>query len=166
MDTLTTAQRSRTMSRIHSKDTGPEMLVRRALWSKGYRYRLHPKNVPGTPDLWFPKQQVAIFVHGCFWHGHERCALYRPPKTETSKWLIKVERNQARDMRDQIRLMSCGVQIVILWECALRKDAAKTISFLSGFLQDDHAPTSRLEIRDQNGKVHALLQEGRWENLP
>lgn len=163
MDSLTPVHRSRIMSRIRSKDTGPELLVRRVLWKAGFRYRLHPKNAPGTPDLWFPKLQVAVFIHGCFWHGHENCSLYRPPKTSTEKWLTKIDRNQARDQRDQIRLMASGVSVLVLWECALRKDAHKVNALVSEFLTARPPPSTHMVVALRSEGICAITQQGSWE---
>lgn len=100
MDHLTPEERSRLMSRIRGKDTGPELLVRRMVWGMGFRYRLHRKDLPGTPDLEFPGRKKVIFVHGCFWHHHGvRCPKSKVPRTRKAYWTEKFARNRARDAR-------------------------------------------------------------------
>ena len=118
-DVVDSATRSRMMAGIRGKNTRPEILVRKALHAKGFRYRLHPRDVPGKPDMVFPRYRAAIFVNGCFWHGHD-CALFRMPGTRTEFWEAKIERNQARDahVRDQLRDSSW--RTLTIWECALK----------------------------------------------
>lgn len=121
-DKLTPEERSANMARIRSKDTKPEMLVRRAAHRLGYRYRLHQKNLPGKPDLVFPGRKAVIFVHGCFWHQHEaeRCLDGRRPKSNTGYWSEKLDRNVARDALARERLTSEGWRSMIIWECETR----------------------------------------------
>ena len=119
-DTVSEAARSYNMSRIRSKDTKPEMLVRRFLLSKGYRYRLHSKKLPGKPDIVLSKYKRVIFVHGCFWHGHEGCKYIVIPKTRTEWWQNKINTNAARDKACKIRLIQEGWQVIIIWECELK----------------------------------------------
>ena len=116
------ATRSYNMSRIKGKDTKPEMLVRRYLHAHGFRYRLHAKNLPGKPDIVLPKYKTAIFVHGCFWHGHEGCRYYVVPKTRTEWWLDKINGNIANDVKKQNALKEAGWKIIQLWECDLKPD--------------------------------------------
>ena len=120
-DVLTPAQRHRCMSHIRSKATKPEMLVRRWLWSHGYRYRLNVKSVPGKPDIVMRKFRTAIFVNGCFWHGHEGCKQFVLPKTNTDFWQTKIARNRERDLRNYDELMHAGWQVIVLWQCKLNK---------------------------------------------
>nr|WP_247895574.1 very short patch repair endonuclease [Azospirillum sp. TSH58] len=105
------------MARIKGKDTVPELLVRRAAWAAGLRYRLHDRRLPGRPDLVFPGRRVAVFVHGCFWHCHEGCNRFRIPKTRTDWWTAKLGRNKARD--DEVRgaIEASGWDVVVIWEC-------------------------------------------------
>jgi DNA mismatch endonuclease (patch repair protein) len=112
-------QRSANMRAIRQKDTGPEIQIRRLLFARGFRYRLHVKSLPGSPDLVLPKYRVAVFVHGCFWHGHG-CHLFKLPATRTDFWLGKIQGNRDRDFRDQARLQSDGWRILTIWECALK----------------------------------------------
>ena len=120
-DTLTPAQRSYNMSRIHSKNTTPELALRRSLWHRGYRYRLNDRRLPGTPDIVLPKYRSVIFINGCFWHGHEGCKNYTVPKTNTDFWVAKVARNQERDQEVWRQLEAKGWSVIIVWECELKK---------------------------------------------
>ena len=108
------------MSCIRSKDTKPEMLVRKFLFSKGFRYRLHDKKLPGTPDIVLRKYKTVIFVHGCFWHGHTGCKYYVIPKTRTDWWLNKINTNCTNDAKFSAALKNDGWRIVEVWECDLK----------------------------------------------
>lgn len=119
MDVLTPEQRHRCMATIKSRNTKPELLLRKALFSLGLRYRLHQKRLPGTPDLVFPKYHAVVFIHGCFWHGHG-CRLFVVPATNTTFWLQKIDRNRSRDERAVGELRSLGWRAMTVWECALR----------------------------------------------
>lgn len=118
-DVVDAATRSRMMAGIRGKDTKPEMIVRRALHARGFRYRLHNRKLPGSPDLCFPKYRAVIFVHGCFWHGHG-CRLFVWPKTRQAFWREKIEGNMARDQRAKRRLTKDGWRAITVWECQLR----------------------------------------------
>ena len=120
-DVLTPTQRHRCMSHIRSKATKPEMAVRRWLWAHGYRYRLNVKSVPGKPDIVMRKYRTAIFVNGCFWHGHEGCKQFVLPKTNTDFWQTKIARNRERDQRNHDELTHAGWQVIVLWQCKLNK---------------------------------------------
>lgn len=109
------------MSHIRSKNTKPEQLVRQALWHKGFRYRLHVKDLPGKPDIVLPKYKAAIFINGCFWHGHDGCKDFVIPKSNTAFWLEKIGKNKERDARDGIALASAGWKVITIWECELKK---------------------------------------------
>jgi len=113
--------RSYNMSRIRSKDTKPELLVRRFLHKNGFRYRLHVKDLPGKPDIVLPKYKTIIFIHGCFWHGHEGCKYFVVPKTRTEWWLHKIGTNTDNDANAEIQLKSAGWKILKIWECELKK---------------------------------------------
>ncbi len=117
----TKEHRSYVMSRISSKGTRPETLVRKGLFRKGFRYRLNVKELPGCPDIVLPKYHTAIFVHGCFWHGHKGCKSYSIPKTNTEFWTAKVARNQQRDQEVWRQLEAKGWYVIIVWECELKK---------------------------------------------
>ncbi|MBA2920639.1 DNA mismatch endonuclease Vsr [Sphingomonas sp. MAH-20] len=118
-DPLTPAQRRLCMSRIRAADTRPEMIVRRGLHALGLRYRLHDRQLPGTPDLVFPVYRAVIFVHGCFWHGHD-CPLFRVPATRTEFWTAKISRNRERDRDALAAVIDQGWRPLIIWECAMR----------------------------------------------
>ena len=120
-DHLTPAQRHRCMSRIPHEATKPEMLVRRWLWAHGYRYRLNVKSVPGKPDIVMRKYRTAIFVNGCFWHGHEGCSLFVMPKSNTDFWRTKIESNRKRDQQNYQLLTDAGWQVLVIWQCNLTK---------------------------------------------
>ena len=111
------------MAGIRSKNTKPEMVVRRFLHGQGYRYRLHRKDLPGTPDLVLPKYQAVIFVHGCFWHGHD-CRYYRLPKTRTAFWAEKIAGNRSRDEKNQRLLEAEGWRVIVVRECEIRDNQA------------------------------------------
>jgi DNA mismatch endonuclease, patch repair protein len=137
MDTLSKRQRSERMSLIKAKNTGPELTVRRIAHALGYRFRLHRRDLPGRPDLVFPRLKATIFVHGCFWHRHPdpNCHLARMPKSRVRFWRNKLEGNRQRDLRKQQELANQGWRVLILWECELKDRAAiaqKLRSFLSG----------------------------------
>ena len=119
MDSLTKAKRSWNMSRIRYKDTKPEMIVRSALHKLGFRFRLHVKNLPGHPDIVLTKYRTAIFVHGCFWHGHSNCKDFTPPKTRTEWWINKINGNIAKDKLSIEQLKALGWRIKTIWECEL-----------------------------------------------
>ena len=119
IDFLTPAQRSERMSRIRGKDSQPELALRRVLHRLGLRYRLHAKNLPGKPDLVFPRYRAVVFVHGCFWHRHSGCKIATTPKSNTSFWVEKFEKNVARDSRVATELVGLGWRVFIVWECDL-----------------------------------------------
>lgn len=118
---MTPLQRHVCMSHIRSKDTRPEQAVRRELWQRGYRYRLNVRTLPGTPDIVLPKYRTAIFVNGCFWHGHRGCAKYTVPKTNVDFWKAKVAHNQEHDALNIQRLESIFWNVITVWECELSK---------------------------------------------
>ncbi len=109
--------RSQVMSRVRSKDTGPELLVRRALWAAGIRYRLHDTLLPGHPDLVLAGRHTVVFVHGCFWHRHENCPRNRTPKTRVEWWTAKFSRNKTRDTEVRSLLEAAGWRVFVIWEC-------------------------------------------------
>lgn len=119
VDIVDEQTRSRMMSGIRSKNTKPELLVRRLLHRRGFRYRLHVPGLPGKPDLVFPKHNAVLFIHGCFWHGH-RCRLFRLPGTRAEFWKAKITGNRRRDKNKIKALANSGWRIAIVWECALR----------------------------------------------
>lgn len=125
--------RSFNMSQIKGKNTKPEMLVRKFLHAQGFRYKLHDKKLPGKPDLVLPKYKTLIFIHGCFWHGHEGCRYYVVPKTRTDWWVNKININKANDTKAIKALKKDGWKIITLWECDLKR--AKIEKTLSKLLQ-------------------------------
>lgn len=118
-DTVDTATRSRIMARIRAKDTAPELALRKALFARGLRYRLHRATLPGTPDLVLPGHRAVAFVHGCQWHWHG-CSRCRMPASNVEYWRAKIARNQERDRRQGAELRSLGWRVLIVWECALK----------------------------------------------
>lgn len=111
--------RSYNMSRIKSKNSKPELIVRKFIFSKGVRYRLHNKNLPGKPDIVLPRYKKIILIHGCFWHGHEGCRYFVIPKTRTEWWVSKIRRNKETDLKTIDALQKMGWSIKIIWECEL-----------------------------------------------
>ena len=109
------------MARVKGRDTGPERAVRSLLWSAGYRYRLNRRDLPGTPDIVLPGRRAAVFVHGCFWHGHDCPRGARQPKANAEYWRAKIARNVARDARNQAELTALGWRPLVVWECELKR---------------------------------------------
>lgn len=145
-DVVSPEVRSRMMSGIRGKDTKPEWLVRRALHARGFRYRLHARKLAGRPDLVLPRYRAAIFVHGCFWHGHD-CRYFRLPATRTAFWEGKISRNRSNDLRNRASLLEAGWRVAEIWECALRgkgHDANAVADALAEWIRGDEA---LLEIR-------------------
>jgi DNA mismatch endonuclease (patch repair protein) len=153
MDKLTPQQRHKTMASIRSKDTKPEMVVRRWLWGHGYRYRLNHPRLPGHPDLVLRKYRTCIFVNGCFWHGHEGCQSYTIPKTNTEFWLNKITRNRERDARVQRELAAMGWHSITVWECELKpKNREKTMESLAFTL-------NKIFLQDHNAKRYIIPEQ-------
>jgi len=124
-------QRKRLMARFRSKDTKPEVLVRRALHRAGRRFRIHVKELPGRPDIVLPKDRTVVMVHGCFWHGHEGCSVARLPKSNTEFWQEKLTTNRARDQRVEGELQQLGWRTVVIWECEAKSpDLSELLSQL------------------------------------
>lgn len=113
--------RSQNMARVKSKNTKPEVLLRKLLWHKGFRYRLNYKELPGSPDLYIPKHRVAIFVNGCFWHMHENCRYSSIPKNNHDFWKNKLEGNVERDKQNYIKLESMGIKVIVVWGCEIKR---------------------------------------------
>jgi DNA mismatch endonuclease, patch repair protein len=133
MDTLTANERSQLMAKIRSKNSMPEMLVRRLVHSLGYRYRLHCTDLPGTPDIVFRGLRKIILMHGCFWHGHPRCPNNRMPKSRLDFWVPKITGNRKRDLKNARELRKQGWSILVIWECQT-KNAKKLLDRVSSFL--------------------------------
>ena len=123
-DVFSPQMRSAVMRRVKGRDTGPELKVRKLLTGLGARYRLHRKDLPGNPDIVMPGRKLAIFVHGCFWHGHDCARGARVPKANRDYWLTKVGRNRARDDASLAGLLATGWRVETIWECELKDEAA------------------------------------------
>ncbi len=142
-DTLTIEQRSRLMARVRSKDTKPELVIRRLLHGMGYRYRLHRRDLPGTPDLVFMTMRKVIFVNGCFWHKHQdpACSRARMPKSRPEFWIPKLEGNALRDEVNLKRLSEQGWKCLVIWECQLKDIEMvkeRIVEFLTGGSNEIH----------------------------
>lgn len=138
MDTLSATQRSSNMKRIRSSNTRPELAVRSLLHVLGYRFRIHRNTLPGKPDIVFPSRKKVIFVHGCFWHQHKRCIDGRLPKSRTSYWIPKLERNQKRDKNNRRKLNALGWGSLTVWDCQTA-DRDKLQATLCKFLRNKAA---------------------------
>ncbi len=121
MDRFSPDKRHEVMSRIRGKDTKPEMIVRRFLFSQGFRFRLHYRKLPGHPDIVLPKYRAVVFVHGCFWHRHENCRHFRLPQSNVEYWENKIAGNVERDLRDANRIADMGWKVIVIWECELER---------------------------------------------
>jgi len=128
VDTLSKEKRSSIMAAVHSKDTGTELIVRRFLWTRGIRYRIHPASLPGKPDIIIPRCKLAVFVHGCFWHGHVNCQRGRLPKSRVEYWEAKIAKNKKRDSLIEEKLKAEGWRYIVIWECQLRTQKAASIN--------------------------------------
>jgi DNA mismatch endonuclease (patch repair protein) len=134
MDKLSPERRSENMRRIRNKNTKPEMVVRRLIYSLGYRYRIHQKQLPGKPDLVFTKRRKIILIHGCFWHLHSECREGRIPNSRKDYWLPKLTKNVNRDTDNLTKLNAAGWEVMVIWECQLSnlKELAENVkSFLN-----------------------------------
>ena len=156
MDKMTREQRHRCMAAIHSKDTKPELIVRRYLFSRGFRYRLNHPRLPGHPDIVMRKYRTVIFVNGCFWHGHEGCRYYRLPLTNTDFWRKKIERNRQRDREEQQRLAQMGWHCITVWECqlkpAVREQTLESLAFtLNEIFLKDHGARRYVLPEEESG---------------
>ncbi len=148
VDIVDVSTRSRMMAGIKGRNTKPEILIRKLLHKKGFRFRLHVKDLPGKPDIVLPKYKAVIFVNGCFWHGHKGCRLFKLPATRTEFWQEKICRNQANDARAIDFLLASYWRVCIVWECSIRgakKDPEKVVSAIADWLSSDE---QFLEIRD------------------
>ncbi|MBR2260388.1 MAG: DNA mismatch endonuclease Vsr [Paludibacteraceae bacterium] len=161
MDSVSPQKRSWNMSRIRSKNTKPELLVRRFLFGNGYRYRINVKSLPGTPDIVLKKYHTVIFIHGCFWHRHE-CLRGKMPKTHTQFWEKKFTRNQERDLEVRNQLKMMGWNTLIIWECQLKpSQRAKTLEEINYWLNEAYlnqfrndSPTPHREVLHSSREIY------------
>jgi len=150
VDVMSPAVRSALMSRIRAKNTTPEVIVRRQLWARGFRFRLHTNALPGKPDLVLPKWKASVFVHGCFWHRHAGCPLFRLPKTRADFWDAKLSANRQRDLAAVRSLLDMNWRVAVVWECAIRLDSSATNDRLSDWISSDR---KGIEILASDGAV-------------
>lgn len=135
MDVFSKQKRSEVMSRIRGADTKLEILVRKELFRHGFRYRTNDRRFPGKPDIVLPRYRTMVFIHGCFWHSHQGCRLAVTPKTRTDFWMAKLQRNRTKDAENESALKAMGWRVVIVWECQIEDDFARTIQHLIEFLK-------------------------------
>jgi DNA mismatch endonuclease, patch repair protein len=144
------------MAGIRSKNTKPEIAVRKLLHALGYRFRLHRKDLSGRPDIVLPKWRAAILVHGCFWHGHEKCRLFRIPKSRSEFWKTKIGANIARDKLHHDRLLESGWRVLEIWECALKGKGSLKGPILAVQLDDFvRSAKSSVTIRGESSLIHS-----------
>lgn len=150
VDIVDPSTRSRMMAGIKGRNTKPELLIRSLLHKKGFRYRLHVKDLPGKPDIVLPKYRSVIFIHGCFWHGHQGCHLFKLPATRTEFWKEKIDRNQMNDLKAVNLLLANSWRICIVWECSIRgakKDPEKVVNTIIDWLSGTEL---FLEVRENS----------------
>lgn len=136
-DRVTPETRSRMMASIRSRDTKPELIVRRYLHRAGFRYRISPRTLPGRPDIVLRRHRVAVFVHGCFWHGHQGCRFARIPTTRTAFWADKISSNRVRDRAKEALLIQSDWRVAVVWECALKGSQDTALQRLVAFILAD-----------------------------
>ena len=172
MDHLTPQQRSKNMAAIRSKDTKPELKLRRALWSLGFCYRINERNLPGKPDIVLPKYRTVVFIHGCFWHGHkvdvallENSKCCKIPKSNHDFWVAKIQRNKERDIEEQHKLAAMGWHCITVWECELkpakREETLDSIAFTLNhiWLQDHGAKAIPYPQQDEEDMQTPMAAE-------
>ena len=156
---MTPEQRFVCMSHNRAKDTGPELLLRHSLWRMGFRYRVNDKRLPGSPDIVLPRYRTAIFVHGCFWHGHKDCKHYTVPKTNREFWIRKVARNQERDQDVWRQLVAKGWFVIIVWECQLKKaKLSETIDSVSNEIRRNGGSFQVTKVSRRASRASYLLE--------
>lgn len=158
MDKLTKEQRHKNMSAIRSKNTKPEILVRKFLFSRSFRYRLNHSRLPGHPDIVLRKYRTVIFVNGCFWHGHDGCKYFVLPKTNTEFWANKIKRNKERDIKEQKELAAMGWHCITIWECqlksAMRDQTLESLAYtLNHIFLSDRCIRQYKVLEDEQTKV-------------
>lgn len=138
-DVVSPEVRSRMMAGIKGKNTRPEIQIRKLLFAAGYRFRLHRRDLPGTPDIVMPGKRIAVFVHGCFWHGHQGCKLAKIPSTRTDFWTAKIKANILRDRMAIDQLLLGGWRVLVVWECAVREKGSATdlMIRIGGWIESD-----------------------------
>ena len=148
MDRITKQQRSKNMGKIKSTNTGPEIFIRKLLFSHGYRYRLYNRKLPGVPDIVLKKYKTVILVHGCFWHSHENCKKATLPETNKEFWEKKLKTNKNRDIKVKEELIKAGYRVLIIWQCAcIKKHSEKLFNKIVQFLNSEHF-FSEIGLRD------------------
>ena len=162
MDKLTPEQRHKNMAAIRGKNTKPEMIVRRGLWSRGFRYRLNHRGLPGHPDIVLRKYRTCIFVNGCFWHGHDGC--WKIPKSNREFWVAKIRRNKERDKEEQRKLAAMGWHCITVWECELkpskREETLDSIAFtLNHIWLQDHSIPKPYEPTEEESALPMAAEE-------
>jgi DNA mismatch endonuclease (patch repair protein) len=130
VDIVDSATRSRMMSNIKGRNTKPELLIRSLLHAQGFRFRIHRKDLPGKPDIVLPKYKAIIFIHGCFWHGHQNCRLFKLPASRTEFWEAKISKNQQNDLKAKELLLNSGWRICTIWECAIRRSKKDSVALM------------------------------------
>lgn len=154
-DTMTPAQRCRCMAAIKGRNTRPEMIVRKFLFSKGLRYRVNDRKLPGSPDIVMKKYATVVFIDGCFWHAHKGCRYYKMPKTNVEFWKTKIAKNTARDYVNNIDLQLAGWQVIRVWECEIKSKATReeTLeSIYSRIIEGANSPKpSRIREKKKSG---------------
>ena len=160
VDKLTKEQRHRCMSAIKGKGTKPELLVRKFLFSRGFRYRLNHPRLPGHPDIVLRKYRTVVFVNGCFWHGHEGCKYYVLPKTNVEFWQKKIERNRDRDLEERQQLFSMGWHCITVWECQLKPKARQqTLESLENMLYRIFLKNREIKRYDVGEEKNSMVAE-------
>ncbi|MBR6182550.1 MAG: DNA mismatch endonuclease Vsr [Prevotella sp.] len=159
MDVFDKEKRHKVMAAIRAKNTKPEIIVRKYLFSKGFRYRLYHKRLPGHPDLVMRKYRTCIFVNGCFWHGHDNCKAFKMPKTNTEFWKHKIERNKTRDKEGLMQLSKMGWHTIVVWECQLKPSIRlQTLTALEYTL-------NAIYLKDHSVAYREMEEEGQREGL-
>ena len=146
------------MAGIRGKNTRPEKAIRKALHSAGYRFRLHRRDLPGSPDIVLPKYKAVIFVHGCFWHHHADCPLFKLPSSRTDFWRAKLEANAQRDARNIAALAGAGWRILVIWECGIRSSAAESVKQACDWIQGSK-PHAEIFLKEGQVSTGNLLVE-------
>ena len=160
-DCHTPLQLNKRLSAVRSKNTKPEIIVRKGLWRKGFRYRMNDSRLPGHPDIVLRKYRTCIFINGCFWHGHEGCKYYTIPKSNTEFWVAKVRRNKERDKEEHRKLAEMGWHSIVVWECELKPQKQEAT------LESIAFTLNHIWLKDHNARViHYPLMEDKDTRIP